>query len=369
MDFTLNEDQELLKESVDRFVREAYTFDRRQALVASELGFSREHWKQFAELGWLALGFAEEHGGLGGSALDSAVLMEAFGRALLVEPYFTTVVLGGKVLEATGAHDLIPSIVEGELLIALAHSEPESRFDLTAVETRAEPAGSGFRLHGRKSFVLHAATADKLIVSARAGDEGVSLFLVDRESEGVSLRGYATVDGLRAADIALEDVHVEEQALLGERGGALAAIEPVIDRAITLLAAEAVGAMGALNKSTFDYLKTRHQFGVPIGSFQALQHRAVDMFVDYELSRALAYRAAAAIENLEGRERARAASAAKVQIGRAGKRIGQEAIQLHGGMGMTNELAIGHYFKRLSMIDVLFGNVDHHLERLATLSL
>ena len=192
MDFTLNEEQKLLKESVDRFVREAYTFDRRQALVASELGFSREHWKQFAELGWLGLGFAEEHGGLGGSALGSAVLMEAFGRALLVEPYFTTVVLGGKILEATGGAALVPSIVEGELLIALAHTEPESRFDLTAVETRAAPVGSGFRLHGRKSFVLHAATADKLIVSARTDDEGVSLFLVDRESEGVSLRAYAT---------------------------------------------------------------------------------------------------------------------------------------------------------------------------------
>ena len=232
--------------------------------------------------------------------------------------------------------------MEGELLIALAHTEPESRFDLTAVETRAAPVGSGFRLHGRKSFVLHAATADKLIVSARTDDEGVSLFLVDRESEGVSLRAYATVDGLRAADIALEDVHVGDEAILGERGGALAAIEPVIDRAITLLAVEAVGAMGALNEATFDYLKTRRQFGVPIGNLQALQHRAVDMSVDYELSRALAYRAAAAIEKLEGRERARAASAAKVQIGRAGKRIGKEAIQLHGGMGMTNELAIGH---------------------------
>jgi len=194
--------------------------------------------------------------------------MEAFGRALLVEPYFTTVVLGGKILEATGREALIPSIAEGELLIALAHTEPESGFDLTAVETRAEPSGSGFRLQGRKSFVLHAATADKLIVSARTGDEGVSLFLVDRESEGVYLRAYATVDGLRAADIALEDVHVEEDALLGKRGGALAALEPVIDRAITLLAAEAVGAMGALNEATFDYLKTRRQFGVPMETFK-----------------------------------------------------------------------------------------------------
>ncbi|MDH3597760.1 MAG: acyl-CoA dehydrogenase, partial [Rhodospirillales bacterium] len=256
------------------------------------------------------------------------------------------------------------------LMLAFAYAEPQSRYNPSDVETRAEPRGDAYLLNGRKSVVFHAATADKLIVSARTAGEardaaGIGLFLVDREAEGLTLRAYPTVDGLRAAELRLEDVRVDGGAAVGEAGGALPIIEQVLDRATIAVCAEAVGTMGVLLEATRAYLETRTQFGAPIGSFQVLQHRVVDMFMAYELSRALVYRAAAAAE--DAADRAAAASAAKVQVGKAGRMIGQAAIQLHGGMGMTEEFAVGHHFKRLSMIGALFGDTDHHLRRFAAL--
>lgn len=373
----LSEDQALLKDSAERFIEKEYGFETRRALAASAEGFSRENWRRFAEFGWLAAPLPEAHGGLGGTALHLAVLMEAFGRGLVVEPYLASVVLGGGLLAEGGDAEqqarLLPALAGGELMLAFAYAEPQSRFDLADVETRAERDGGGFRLTGRKSVVFHAATADKIIVSARSAGaardrEGLSLFLLDREAPGLTLRPYATVDGLRAAEVTLDGVKAARDSVIGELDAALPLIEAAVDRAIIAVSAEAAGAMDVLVGITRDYLKTRVQFGVPIGSFQVLQHRVVEMFAAAELSRALTYRAAAALQAADALHRARAASAAKVQACKAGRLIGQEAIQLHGGMGMTDELAVGHYFKRLTTIGALFGDLDHHLRRFAALS-
>jgi alkylation response protein AidB-like acyl-CoA dehydrogenase len=299
MESWLNEEQTLLKESALRFVDKEYGFDQRRARVDSEEGFSRDTWARFAEFGWLAAAIPEADGGLGGDAVHLAVLMEAFGRGLVVEPYLASVVLGGGLLVAAGNADqkaaLLPALAEGKLMLAFAHGEPRARFNLAHVETRAEAKGDGFRLSGRKSVVFHAAGADKIIVSARnAGNardrEGISLFLLDRGAEGLHLRAYPTVDGQRAADLALDNVRVPEAALLGEPGAALPLIERVVDEAIIAVSAEAVGAMETLVAMTGDYLKTRVQFGVPIASFQVLQHRVVEMFAAAELTKALTYR-------------------------------------------------------------------------------
>ena len=316
----------------------------------------------------------EAYGGLGGSAMEVAVVMEAIGKGLIVEPYLSSVVLGGGLLAGGGSEALkqalLPALAGGELLLAFGYAEPQSRYNLADVETRAEADGSGYRLTGRKAVVFHAATADKIIVSARSGGgsreaKGISLFILDRESAGLSLRPYATVDGQRAAELALDDVRVEADDRIGEPDGALPLIEQVVDQAIVAVSAEAVGAMEVMLRSTQEYLKTREQFGTAIGAFQVLQHKVVDMFTACELSRALTYRAAATIGEATPKERAKAASAVKVQIGKAGKQVGQDAIQLHGGMGMTQEMAVGHYFKRVSMIGATFGDTDFHLSRFA----
>ena len=376
MDGGLTEEQMLLKDSVERFIERDYPFDTRRDLAAGEEGFSRAVWARFAEFGWLAAPLPEAHGGLGGSPVDVAVLMEAFGRGLVLEPYLSTVILGGGLLSLGGSDAqktaLLPPLAEGKLLLAVAYAEPQSRYNPGDVETKAEWRDNAYLLNGRKSVVFHAATADKLIVSARPAGEardaaGIGLFLVDREAEGLTLRAYPTVDGLRAAELWLKDVTVGGGAAVGEVEGALPTIEQVLDQAMIAVCAEAVGTMGALLEATRAYLETRVQFGVPIGSFQVLQHRVVDMFMAYELSRALVYRAAAALAAEDAAGRAAAASAAKVQVGKAGRMIGQAAIQLHGGMGMTEELAVGHHFKRLSMIRALFGDTDHHLRRFAAL--
>jgi pimeloyl-CoA dehydrogenase small subunit len=376
MDSGLTEEQALLKDSVERFVERDYPFDKRRELAASEEGFSRAVWARFAEFGWLAAPLPEAHGGLGGSAVEVAVLMEAFGRGLVLEPYLSTVILGGGLLSLGGGDAqkaaLLPAVAEGRHMLAFAYAEPQSRYNPADVETRAERRGDGYILNGCKSVVFHGATADTLIVSARTAGasrdaEGIGLFLVEREAEGLTLRSYPTVDGLRAAELQLEEVAVEGRAVVGEAEGAMPLIERVLDQAVIAVCAEAVGVMGALLEATRAYLEARIQFGVPIGSFQVLQHRVVDMFMAHELSRALVYRAAAAMAEKDAAGRAAAASAAKVQIGKAGRMIGQSAIQLHGGMGMTEELAVGHHFKRLSMIGALFGDADHHLRRFAAL--
>ena len=377
MSFAFTDDQKLLAESADRFIGNEYDFAARRANIARDGGFSREVWGSFAELGWLALPISESCDGLGGSTVDTAVLIECFGRGLVVEPYHSTVVLGGGAVAAAGNAEqqqrILPAVAAGSHLLAFAHVEPRSRYTLSHVETAAAADGGDWRLTGAKAVVHNAETADTLIVSARtAGSvtdhDGVSLFLVDRRAEGVDLRSYPTVDGLRASEVTLDGVAVPADDVLGEVDAGLATVEAVIDRACVLLCAEAAGAMDGAVRLTTAYLKERRQFGVAIGSFQSLQHRAVDMLGAKEFARALTYRAAGAIDDARPEERAKAASAAKVETGRAGRKVGQEAVQLHGGMGMTDEMAIGHYFKRLSMIDAQFGNTDHHMRRFARLA-
>lgn len=374
MDFTFTLEQKLLKENVERFIANEYTFDKRRAWAHSELGFSREHWTRFAELGWLGIDVTEEHGGLGGSAVEQAILMEAFGRGLVVEPYLTTAVLGTALLHHGGSiqqkQTLLPAIAAGESLIAFGFAESQSRYHLADVTTIARKDGDGFVLNGTKSVVFNAAGADTIVVSTRTGgasrdDHGISLFLIERQTPGLALREYATVDGGRAAELLLNDARVGADAVLGNIDNALPVIERVIDAGIVAVCAEAVGIMAALCQTTLDYLKTRQQFGRPIGEFQVLQHRMVDMYVACELSRSMAYMAAVKLDDAEATERRRAVSAAKVQIGRAGRFIGQQAVQLHGAMGMTDELAVGHYFKRLTMIESTFGDADYHLQRFA----
>jgi len=377
MDIALSDEQQLLKESAERFIERDYPFDKRRARADSAEGFDRGIWQKFAELGWLGLAMPEEYGGLDGTLADTAVLMEALGRGLVVEPYLSTVLLGGALLRYGGSAEqqaaLMPPLIAGDTLLAFAFAERQSRYNPANIESMARAAGGGYVLDGAKAVVFHGASADKLIVSARtAGDSrdtaGISLFLVDGDAEGLSRRGYPTVDGLHGAEVTLDGVAVGADALIGEAGAAHPLIERVIDEASVAVCAEAVGVMAVLVDATVEYLKTREQFGRPIGSFQVLQYRAVDMFNEMELSRALVHRAATAIASSDdATNRGRAASAAKVQIGQAGRMIGQQAIQLHGGMGMTDELFVSHYFKRLTMLGTLFGDTDHHLKRFAAL--
>lgn len=376
MDFDLSEEQRLLKDSVERLLLESYRLDDRRLYQAGERGFSDAMWSRYAELGLLAMPFSEEQGGFSGGAVETMIVMEAFGKALILEPYFATVVLAGGVLRL-GANEaqkaeLIPAIAEGRKKMALAYAEPQSRYDLFHVETQAKKDGDGWLLSGTKGLVLHGEAADKIIVSARtAGDmrekQGIGLFVVDAHAPGVRRRGYPTQDGLRAAEITLEKVRVEEVDVIGDPAGAFPVVSRVADEAVAALCAEAVGSFAEMLTITVDYLKTREQFGKKIGSFQVLQHRAADMFVELEQSRSMAMYAAMMASESNVTERERAISAAKIQIGRSAKVIGHESIQLHGGIGMTMEYSIGHYYKHVIMIDTLFGDADYHLSRLVKL--
>mgnify|MGYP001278291996 CR=1 FL=1 len=370
MDFDLNEDQRLLKESVERLLADRYDFEARKRHMQEPDGWDRNMWSAYAELGLLGLPFAEQHGGFGGGAVETMIVAEAFGRALVLEPYLATVVLGGGCLRlgASAAMQaaVLPKVAAGELLLALAHQEPQARYELADVAAVAKPDGAGYLINGAKTLVLHGDAADKFVVSARLSGEardreGIGLFLVDAAAQGIARRGYRTVDGLRAADVTLSDVRVGPDAVIADGAAGLRLIEQVADAAIAFLAAEAVGAMTAAHEMTVEYLKTRKQFGVPIGSFQALQHRAADMLVMVEQARSMAYFATMMAEEPDAVERRKALSAAKVQIGRSARFVGQQAIQLHGGMGMTMEYKVGHYFKRMTAIDTLFGDADHHL--------
>jgi alkylation response protein AidB-like acyl-CoA dehydrogenase len=374
LDFTLNEEQKLLKDSAERFLEKEYPFAYRRRLIATDEGFSRRTWKAFAGLGWLGIGIPEDLGGIGGSAVETAVLMEAFGGALVGEPFLATCVLGGGLIRFAGTpaqrKALLPAVAAGDLTLAFAFAEPGGRYDPAHVDTRAGKEGGDFILDGRKGVVFHAATADKIIVAARtAGNTrdrgGITLFLVDSGAKGLARRDYPTVDGQRAAEVTLKAVRVAAENVIGEVDGALPVIEHAIDLGIAAVTAEAAGMMAALTKQTLDYLKARRQFGRPLSDFQVPQHRMVDMFVAAELSKSMAYMAAVRADDGDAAARGRAVSAAKVQIGKAGRFIGQQAVQLHGGMGMTDELPVGHYFKRLTMIDTLFGDVDFHLRRFA----
>jgi pimeloyl-CoA dehydrogenase small subunit len=374
MDFDLSEEQRLLKESLDRLIGDRYAFEQRKGYAQSPQGWSRELWAQFAELGLLGLPFEERHGGSAGGPVETMIAMEAFGGALALEPYLATVVLGGGFLRHGGSAeqcaDLIPQIADGSLTVAFAHTERQSRYDLYDIETRAVRDGAGWMLDGKKGVVVHGDTADKLVVTARVGGgrrdrDGVAAFIVAGKTAGVSRLGYPTQDGLRAAEITLANVRVGSEGVLGEPGAALPLVERVVDEAIAALCAEAVGAMAAMHELTVEYLKTRRQFGREIGSFQILQHRAVDMLIALEQARSMAMFATMMAAEENAADRRNAVAAAKVQIGRSGKFIGQQAVQLHGGIGMTMEYKVGHYFKRVTMIDTMFGDADHHLRQLA----
>ena len=371
MDFSFSEEQTLLRNTVQSLLADKYDFDTRRKIVKSADGWNPAMWKQLAELGLLAAPFSEELGGLGGGAIETMILMEEFGRHLVVEPFVETVVLAGGFLREGGskaqqeAH--IPGIVDGSTVWAFAYAEPQGRYNLADLVTTAKKDGAGYVLNGFKCVVIAAPWAQKLIVTARTSGgqrdrDGVSVFIVDKSAAGVSTRDYPTGDGRRASEITFENVKVGADALIGMEGKGLPLVEKVTDQAIAALSAEAVGCMGELDKTTVEYCKTRKPFGVPIGKFQVLQHRMVDMFMAYEQSVSMTYMVNLKLTEGET-ERVKAAAGAKVQIGKAGRFVGQQSVQLHGGMGMTDELNVGHYFKRLTMIDTQFGNVDHQLKR------
>ena len=372
MDLTLSDEQRLLRESADRFVGETCTAEHRRKTAAEPNGFSAAIWKQFAELGWLALPIAEEHGGLGGGAIEVGILMEAFGRGLVLEPFLATVILGGGLIQAAGSAEqqkaLLPQIAQGKKVIAFAQVERSSRYNLADVQTSAKKDGSGWVLNGEKSVVIAGDSADTLIVTARtAGGRfdraGIGLFLVDAKAAGVSIQGYPTQDGTHAAEIRFDNVRAAD--VLGDPAGGLAAAEAVMDQAIAAICAEAVGLMHEMHVTTVDYMKTRKQFGRAISEFQVLQHRSVDMFVSLEQARSMAMFATFSASEANAAVRSRAVSAAKVQIGKSGKHVGQEAVQLHGGIAMTMEYKVGHYFKRMTILEQLFGDTDTHQERVA----
>lgn len=373
MDFSFTDEQNLLQESLSKFIQNDYGFEDRQKSAAFERGYDEANWKQFAELGWLGMPFSEADGGYGGSAVDTMLMQEQLGKGLIVEPFMPTVVLAGGAIKIAGdaaqKAKYLAGIIDGSMQGALAYAEPQGRFNLADLLTTASKSGDGYQLSGHKSVVLNGPNADFMVVSARTGgdqrdESGVSLFIVENGASGMSRRDYPTVDALRASEVTLENTPA---ALLGQEGEGLAALQQVIDEATIALGAEAVGCMEVLYKDTVEYCKTREQFGQPIGKFQVLQHRMVDMFMEYEQSKSLMFMAAMRMDEGYGPEAQKAVSAFKVQVGKSGRYVGQQAVQLHGGMGMTDELNIGHYFKRLTMIDTMFGNVDFHLKRFGRL--
>jgi pimeloyl-CoA dehydrogenase small subunit len=372
MDFDLSEEQRLLKESVDGLLTDSYDFDARKKYMAEKGGWSKRLWGKLAEQGLLGLPFSEDDGGFGAGGVETMIVMEALGKALMVEPYLATVVLGGGFLRHGGSVEqkaaYIPGIIDGSKTVAFAQLEKNSRYDLQDVSTTAKKKGTGWVIDGEKFVVLNGESADVLVVTARTkgnrrDQDGIGVFLVPGNAKGIAKKGYPTQDGLHAADISFSGVEVGADAAIGDPENALPLIERVVDEARTALCAEAVGAMDESLKSTVEYLKTRKQFGVPIGSFQTLQHRAADMFVAVEQARSMSMFATMASDFDNARERATAVAAAKVQIGKSAKFVGQQSIQLHGGIGMTQEAKIGHYFKRLTMIENTFGDTDYHLRR------
>jgi alkylation response protein AidB-like acyl-CoA dehydrogenase len=378
MEFDYTEEQLALQDTLQRFISRDYDFDKRKAILRSELGFSAEAWKQYAELGLLSLPLPEDFGGLGGNAVDVLVVMEQFGQGLLMEPYLSSVVLCGGLLRDAGSdamkRQLLPQICAGAAKVSLACYEAAGRYDLSHVACTATQQGARWHLSGRKTVVLDGPSADYFMVAARSAGKtndaaGISLFLVPRDAKGLTISGYPTQIGARAADILLEDVAVGSDALIGAAGAALPIIQRAVDRGIAALCAEAVGVMNALNKATLEYLKTRKQFGVAIGTFQALKHRMADMMIAAEQSRSMAVIAAVSADSADPAERARAIAAAKAYIGQAGRLVGQQAVQLHGGMGVVDEHVVSHYFKRLTMIDLTFGDADYHLGRFSDMLL
>jgi pimeloyl-CoA dehydrogenase small subunit len=374
MDFELSPEQQLLSDNVARLMKDRYGFEARKTYEASPAGFSDALWREYADMGLLGAPFAEEDGGYGGGAVETMIVMQEFGKALALEPYLETVVLCGALIKhaanAAKRAELIGQIAAGDLRLSFAHAERQSGFDLFDVGASARKDGAAFVLNGEKGVVENGDSAGRLIVSARVSGgrrdrEGVGLFLVDANAPGVTRRGYPTQDGRRAAEIGFSDVRVEPEDVLGQPGDALPVVERAVGEAIAALSAEAVGAMGEALAMTVEYMKTRKQFGVPIGSFQALQHRASDMVVALEQARSMMSFATMSVTEEDAIERAKAMSAAKVQIGRSARFIGQQAVQMHGGIAMTWEYKVGHLLKRLTMIDAAYGDADLHVRKLA----
>ena len=371
MNFDFTEEQQMVRDSIARFVQDDYDWDTRKSIVASEKGLSPDNWKLFAELGWLSIPFAEEHGGFGGNIVDLSVVMEELGKGLVVEPYFPTVVLFGGLIARAGNDaqraEWLPRVIGGDLLGGFAYVERQSRFALHDCLTTATPSGDGFVLNGEKVVVFNGEQADHLVVLARTSGEqsdrtGLSLFIVEASAAGIDKMNYPMMDGQRVANVTFKDVALPADALLGEEGQALALVEALVDEAIIALASEAVGIMGVLNTKTLEYAKTREQFGVAIGSYQALQHRMVDTMMAYEQCKSLLFKALCEYKQ-DPAMAAETIHALKVLIDRNAKHVFGEAIQIHGGMGMTDELDIGHYAKRLMMINTTFGDANFHRNR------
>jgi pimeloyl-CoA dehydrogenase small subunit len=374
MDFALSDEQRLLQDSVDRLIADRYAFDQRKNYLKEPGGWSAALWSQYAELGLLGLPFAEEYGGFGGGAVEIMLVMEAFGRGLILEPYMATVVLAGTALRlgGTGAQKsrILPVIAQGNMKLAFAHGERQARYDVSDVMTTARREGASWVLDGAKSVVTHGDCADILVVSARTSGErddadGITLFLVDANANGLARRGYAMRDEQRAAEVSLSGVRVADDAVLGDVGDGLPLIERVIEAGIAATAAECVGCMDALHTMTLEYSRTREQFGRTIGSNQVVQHRLADMLMSLEQGRSMAMLAAMMVDEPDARERVHNIALGKVGVGQAGRFVSQNAVQLHGGIGMTEELAVGHYFRRCMVIERLFGDTAHYLARLA----
>jgi alkylation response protein AidB-like acyl-CoA dehydrogenase len=374
MDFEYSDEQRLLSETLRKFLSTGYSFDARSKIVASPAGVSEDVWAALAEMGILSVPFDAEHGGFGGTTVDMMVVMEALGEALVAEPYLATVGLGGRFVARGGSAEqqarILPALIQGKLKMAFAQTELGARWDRHRVSTRATKSGDGWVLEGDKRAVLHGGCADLLVVSARTAGapdaaRGISLFLVERNAPGVAVTDYRGLDNLRVANVRLSNVRVGGDALLGAEGEGFGLIDEVVDYVTALLCAEAVGAIKYAHDATLEYLKTRRQFGVPIGSFQALQHRMVDILISYEQARSIACLACVKVDTADAAERRRVVSAAKIKIADAARHVSQEAVQLHGGMGMTEELKISHTFRRLTMIAQAFGDADHHLARFA----
>jgi len=371
MDFSLSEDQAMLADSIGRFIDAEYDFESRQRIAGNKGGFSRDMWATFADLGITAVPFAEDDGGLGGGPIELMLIMEQLGRGLVVEPFLANIVLAGGVLRraatAEQRSNWLAPMIEGRLQAALAFAEPQSRYDIANIATTAKVEDGGFALSGSKTMVLNGGAAELLIIPARTSggatdEEGITLFAVPADAGGVRVRAYPTVDALQAADVSLDGVVVESAAILGEADKGFAVLADTIDEATLAVAAEAVGIMQSMHDKTVEYSKNRVQFGVPIGTFQALQHRMVDNMIACEQSRSLLYWSV--MLNAAGDAESRhAISALKYQVGTAGIHVAREAVQIHGGMGVTWELDIAHYFKRMTAIDLTFGNADFHLER------
>lgn len=375
MDFTYTETQDMIRDTLARFLADTYDFDKRGKMIASDAGRDPGIWQALAqELGMLGAPFAEDHGGLGGGALENAIIMEELGKVIAVEPYLQTVVIGGGALKAVGgaqADAIIPEIIAGNVVIAFAYAEPQGRYDLANIRTTAKKDGAGYILNGHKGVVYAAPWATHLLVTARTGGsgrerEGVSLFLVDAKTPGIVRRDYPTVDGFRASEIYFENAAIPGDAILGGEGASLGLIEQIVDQATVAVCAEACGVTHKLHEGTLDYSKQRQQFGQPIGRFQVLQHRMVDMFMEVEQARSMTIMATLKLD-LPAAERMVAVSQCKAKVTRACNFVGQNAVQTHGGIGITQELAIGHYFKRATMIESQFGSADYHYDRMERL--